>query len=107
LRIEDHRTQANAERGRNNVARWRLPGLSFTGNGEPGIGNGLSFLPGAFLLDIQLVFADIQFDDLIKSRFYPVFVIPAKAGIQFNQEALGSRLRESDGFSGFFRDHQF
>jgi hypothetical protein len=45
------------------------------------------------------------FDDLVKSRLYPVFVIPAKAGIQVNQAALGSRLRGSDGFSDFLRDH--
>jgi hypothetical protein len=43
-------------------------------------------------------------DGLAKSRFYPVNVIPAKAGIQLNQEVLGSRLRGSDGFSDFFRD---
>jgi hypothetical protein len=33
-------------------------------------------------------------------------VIPAKAGIQLNQEVLDSRLRGSDGFSDFLRDHQ-
>jgi hypothetical protein len=33
-------------------------------------------------------------------------VIPAKAGIQSVQDVLGSRLRGSDGFSDFFRDHQ-
>jgi len=44
-------------------------------------------------------------DGLIKSRFYPVFVIPAKAGIHLNQEVLGSRLRGSDGFSDFLRNH--
>jgi len=48
----------------------------------------------------------INKDDLVKSRFYPVFVIPAKAGIQLNQAFLGSRLRGSDGFSDFLRDHQ-
>jgi hypothetical protein len=44
-------------------------------------------------------------DGLVKSRFYPVFVIPAKAGIQLNQEVLGSRLRGSGSFSDFLRDH--
>jgi hypothetical protein len=41
-------------------------------------------------------------DGLVKSRFHPVFVIPAKAGIQLNQAVLGSRLRGSDGFSIFY-----
>jgi hypothetical protein len=44
-------------------------------------------------------------DDLEKSRFYAVFVIPAKAGIQLNQAVLGSRLRGGDGFCDFLRDH--
>jgi len=44
-------------------------------------------------------------DGFVKSRFYPVFVIPAKTGIQLNQEVLGSRLRGSDGFSDFLRNH--
>jgi len=33
-------------------------------------------------------------------------VIPEKAGIQLNQAVLGSRLRGSDGFYDFLRDHQ-
>jgi hypothetical protein len=45
------------------------------------------------------------FDEFVKSLFYPLFVIPAKAGIQLNQAVLGSRLRESDGFSDFLRVH--
>jgi len=48
-----------------------------------------------------------SFDGLVKSHVYPFFVIPPKAGIQLNQEVLGSRLRGSDGFSDFLRDHQF
>jgi hypothetical protein len=51
----------------------------------------------------------IQFingDHLAKSHFCPVLVIPAKAGIQLNQPVLGSRLRGSDGFADFLRDHQ-
>ena len=43
----------------------------------------------------------MNLDNLVKSRFYAVFVIPAKAGIQLNQAVLGSRLRGSDGFSDF------
>jgi len=42
----------------------------------------------------------------VKSRFYPLFVIPAKAGIQLNQAVLDSRLRGSDGVFDFLRDHQ-
>jgi len=42
----------------------------------------------------------------VKSLFYPLFVIPAKAGIQLNQEVLDSRLRGSDGFFDFLRFHQ-
>jgi hypothetical protein len=45
-------------------------------------------------------------DDFVKSHFYPVFVILAKAGIQLIPAVLGSRLRGSDGFSDFLRDHQ-
>ena len=47
-----------------------------------------------------------KFDGFVKSRFYLVFVIPAKAGIQLNQAVLGSRLRGSHVFADFFRDHQ-
>jgi hypothetical protein len=43
----------------------------------------------------------IKIDDLVKSRFHAVFVIPAKAGIQLNQAGLDSRLRGSDGFPDF------
>ena len=50
---------------------------------------------------------NLKIDGLVKSRFYPVFVIPAKAGIQLNQAVLGSRLRGSDVFSDFLRDHHF
>jgi uncharacterized membrane protein YcgQ (UPF0703/DUF1980 family) len=49
----------------------------------------------------------LNIDGFAKSRFYPVFVIPAKAGIQLNQAVLDSRLRGSDGFFDFLRDHQY
>jgi hypothetical protein len=55
---------------------------------------------------IFAVFEGYNIDGLVKSRFYPVFVIPAKAGIQLNQAVLDSRLRGSDGFSDFLRVHQ-
>jgi hypothetical protein len=42
-----------------------------------------------------------KINDSAKSRFYPVLVIPAEAGIQLNQETLHSGLRGSDGRSDF------
>ena len=47
----------------------------------------------------------MKIDELVKSLFYPVFVIPAKAGIQLNQAVLDSRLRGSDGLFDFLRVH--
>jgi hypothetical protein len=41
----------------------------------------------------------------VKNLFYPLMVIPAKAGIQLSQAVLDSRLRGSDGISEFSRDH--
>jgi len=41
------------------------------------------------------------------TTFYPIFVIPAKAGIQLIQAVLDSCFRRSDGFSDFLRDHQY
>jgi len=49
----------------------------------------------------------INFDELVKSRKTPFFVIPAKAGIQFFQlvtEFLDSGFHRSD---DFLRNHQF
>ena len=46
-------------------------------------------------------------DELVKSFFGPLFVIPAKAGIQLIQIVLDSCLRRSDGFYDFLRDHQY
>jgi hypothetical protein len=48
-----------------------------------------------------------NFDELVKSRKTPFFVIPAKAGIQFFQlvtEFLDSGFHRSD---DFLRNHQF
>ena len=53
------------------------------------------------------VFRLLIFDGFVKSPFCPIFVIPAKAGIQLIQIVLDSCLRRSDGFSDFLRDHQF
>jgi hypothetical protein len=46
-------------------------------------------------------------DGLVKSPFCPIFVIPAKAGIQITQVVLDSCFRRSDGFSGFLREHHY
>jgi hypothetical protein len=48
----------------------------------------------------------LQTDQLMISQNSKEYVIPAKAGIQLNQVVLGSRLRGSDDFSYFLRDHQ-
>ncbi|MCX5907799.1 MAG: hypothetical protein NTY64_11600, partial [Deltaproteobacteria bacterium] len=45
----------------------------------------------------------IIFDGFAKSPFGPLFVIPAKAGIQLMQIVLDSCLRKSDGFSDFLQ----
>jgi hypothetical protein len=41
------------------------------------------------------------FDGLVKSPFSPLFVIPAKVGIQLFQLALDSGFHRSDGFWTF------
>jgi hypothetical protein len=47
------------------------------------------------------------FDDIgSKCKMMYHFKISAEAGIQLNKTVLGSRLRGSDGFSDFLRDHQ-
>jgi len=48
----------------------------------------------------------MKIDEFVKSQKLPVFVIPAKAGIQGNQSLLDSRLRGSDGLGDFLQDHQ-
>ena len=50
------------------------------------------------LLNIFLV----SFDGSVKSLFCPIFVIPAKAGIQLIQAVLDSCFRRSDGFETFY-----
>ena len=46
-----------------------------------------------------------KLNEFVKSHL-PVFVIPAKAGIQGNPSLLDSRIRGSDGLGDFLRDHQ-
>ena len=43
-----------------------------------------------------------NFDGLVKSPMGPVFVIPAKAGIQCFQWVLDSGFHRSDGFGTFY-----
>ena len=47
-----------------------------------------------------------KIDVLVKSPKWPLFVIPAKAGIQSFQALLDSRLRGSDDLGDFLRVHQ-
>ena len=56
---------------------------------------------------IVILLLIMNFDRLVKSQKAPVFVIPAKAGIQENQQLIDSRLRGSDGLGDFLRNHQF
>ena len=45
-------------------------------------------------------------DGPVKSRIFPYFVIPAKAGIQWFRILMDSGLRRSDGFWHFLRLHR-
>jgi hypothetical protein len=45
----------------------------------------------------------MNYDDLIISKEFPFFVIPAEAGIQEIQIFLDSCFRRSDNFSDFLR----
>ena len=59
-------------------------------------------LPGKKYL---LLFFFYSIDDgLVKSPFCPLYVIPAKAGIQLFQVVLDSCFRRRDGFSDFLRN---
>jgi len=49
----------------------------------------------------------LNFDELVKSRKTPFFVIPAEAGIQSNQAALDPGVRRGDGLVDFLRSRQF
>jgi hypothetical protein len=64
------------------------------------------FEKGGWRGDFKRPISKSKIDEFVKSHFYSVFVIPAEAGIQFNQAILGSRLRGSDGFFDFLQDHQ-
>jgi len=62
-----------------------------------------------------LKYDKIKFNEFVKSQKSPVFVIPAKAGIQGNPSLLDSRspigvedkLRGSDGLGDFLRNHHY
>jgi len=56
------------------------------------------FLPLIFSIGID--------DELVKSQFWPVFVIPAKAGIQLFKHVIDSRLRGNDRLGDFLRERQ-
>jgi len=53
-----------------------------------------------------MAFASI-IDEFIKSRKTPFFVIPAEAGIQSNQVALGPGVRRGDSFGDFYEAVKF
>jgi len=58
-------------------------------------------------MTIQGVFTNPARDDgFVRSPKTPLFVIPAKAGIQNLQNVLDSGIRRSDKFQGFLRFHQ-
>jgi hypothetical protein len=46
-----------------------------------------------------------MFDELVKSRNFIEFVIPAKAGIQLFQDVLDPGFRRGDAPRDFLRDH--
>jgi hypothetical protein len=48
----------------------------------------------------------INIDGFVKSPKTPFSVIPVRTGIQEIQELLDSRLRGSDDYGDFLRDHQ-
>jgi len=56
----------------------------------------------------KLIFGNLygKYYKLVKCQKAPVFVIPAKAGIQENQPLLDSRFRGSDGLGDFLRELQ-
>jgi hypothetical protein len=47
-----------------------------------------------------------KIDGFVKSLKLPIFVIPAKAGIQLFQGVLDPGFRRGDGLFDFLRDHQ-
>jgi hypothetical protein len=48
-----------------------------------------------------------NFDELVKGRKTPFFVIPAEAGIQSNQVVLDPGVRRGDGLVNFLRSRPF
>jgi len=49
-------------------------------------------------------FEKLKLDELVKSQFWPVFVIPAQAGIQLSKHVMDSRLRGNDRLGNFLRE---
>ena len=64
----------------------------------------VSFVVKIIYRNIEQV-RSFKIDKLLKSQKAPVFVIPAKAGIQENHPLIDSRLRGSDGLADFLRVH--
>jgi hypothetical protein len=49
----------------------------------------------------------MNFDELVKSRSFPLSVIPAEAGIHSFQAVLDPGVRRGDDMKDFLRVHQF
>ena len=50
----------------------------------------------------SIILQSLNYDKFVKSPFSPLFVIPAKAGIQLFQLVLDSGFHRSDGFWTFY-----
>ena len=55
----------------------------------------------------EALYSAANFDELVKSRKMPFFVIPAKAGIKLIQDVLDPGFRRGDDQRDFLRTHQF
>jgi len=52
-------------------------------------------------------YGGVIIDALVKSQFWPAFVIPAKAGIQLFKHVMDSRLRGNDRLGDFLRGRHY
>jgi len=59
-----------------------------------------------FLSSLKFILSFPMIDALVKSQKTPLFVIPAKAGIQVFQGFLDPGFRRGDGFGHFLRGRQ-
>ena len=52
-------------------------------------------------------YESLNIDEFVKNLRLPIFVIPAKAGIQLFQDVLDPGFRRGDAPRDFLRDHQY